>query len=159
MELNNMNVKQLQELAAELGVKGRSKMKKAELVAAIEAAEAPVSDELFPSDNGLAEELEAAEEPLTQKQEADSEEQEEPVATEIVFSNITRDGASAKILFDNGDNRFAHVERFGHMLTIRERGFLTPSFKVKAVSFDRLARKWAKGLGVWNTEIKITKEI
>lgn len=172
MELNEMTVSELRKLAAQQNIQGRSTMKKAELVKALSDKDIADVVELAVTVDKLNQADQAqktsrvqfnnppVQQELTQEEaeEADSEEQEEPVATEIVFSNITRDGASAKILFSNGDKRFAHVERFGHMLTIRERGFLTQSFKVKAVSFDRLARKWAKGLGVWNTEIKITKE-
>jgi hypothetical protein len=155
MELNEMTVSELRKLAAQQNIQGRSTMKKAELVKALSDEDIADVVELAVTVDKLNQANQVEQEEAA---EADSEEQEEPVATEIMFYNITRDGASALILFDNGDKRFAHVERFGHMLTIRERGFLTQSFKVKAVSFDRLARKWAKGLGVWNTEIKVTKE-
>lgn len=155
MELNEMTVSELRKLAAQQNIQGRSTMKKAELVKALSDKDIADVVELAVTVDKLNQADQVQQEEAS---EADPAEQEEPVATEILFSNITRNGAYAEILFSNGDKRFAHVERFGHMLTIRERGFLTQSFKVKAVSFDRLARKWAKGLGVWNTEIKVTKE-
>ena len=46
MNLNEMTVSQLRELASELDIYGRSKMKKAELIAAIEYAEAPSADNI-----------------------------------------------------------------------------------------------------------------
>jgi hypothetical protein len=46
MSLTDMTVPQLREIAADLDIAGRSKMKKAELVAAIEYAEAPSADNI-----------------------------------------------------------------------------------------------------------------
>ena len=46
MNLNEMTVPQLREKAAELDISGRSKMKKADLIAAIEYAEAPSADNI-----------------------------------------------------------------------------------------------------------------
>lgn len=46
MNLSSMTVSQLRELASELDISGRSKMKKAELIAAIEYAEAPSVDNI-----------------------------------------------------------------------------------------------------------------
>lgn len=46
MNLNEMTVSQLRELASELDIYGRSKMKKVELIAAIEYAEAPSADNI-----------------------------------------------------------------------------------------------------------------
>ena len=46
MNLNEMTVSQLRELASELDIYGRSKMKNAELIAAIEYAEAPSADNI-----------------------------------------------------------------------------------------------------------------
>lgn len=46
MNLSSMTVTQLRETAAELDIAGRSKMKKAELIAAIEFAEAPSADNI-----------------------------------------------------------------------------------------------------------------
>lgn len=163
MELNTMNVKQLQELAAELGVKGRSKMKKAEIIDAIESAQETA--DILADEETMAAIAEAESEQAPCLAEYDAEDtgsEEEPdavKATQIIFKNLGVAEATAIMIFEDGSKYFAQVERFGHKLTIRERPFMVrPGFKVKAISFDRLARKWAKALGVWNTEIRITKE-
>lgn len=54
MSYTDMTVTELRTVAAELSIAGRSKMRKADLIAAIEAAEAPASSDHNPVDGQVA---------------------------------------------------------------------------------------------------------
>jgi hypothetical protein len=143
MNLNEMTVSQLREIAATLSVPGRSKMKKADLIGAVEAAQiAARSVELFEQADAEAGEL----------LDAALGEYVQPVASQgtVAITKYSANEAIATAAFDF-DSIGGRVTRERGRWVLRQAG-LSP---IRAKTLSKIAKLWANKLGFYATAIDI----
>lgn len=185
MNLNDMTVSQLREIAADLEIFGRSKMKKAALIAAIEYAEAPSADNIPGGIDDLASAI------AQMRANIDAEEEERAAArrarnrtnyapaTEVVeqadieagelldavlgeYVEPIADTGKIAITKYSGHEAIA-TTAFGDGSTVgahvkRERGrwvLRDGAHTIRAKTLGKVAKLWAKSLGFHATTITI----
>lgn len=170
MNLNDMTVPQLREIAADLEIFGRSKMKRADLIAAIEYAEAPSADNI----PGGVDDHAAAVARMRANREAEEEERAAArrarnrtnyapateVATQadaaehvhgeqVVLSKYSANDAIATAAFA-GTTVGGHVTRERGRWVLRDQ-----THTIRAKTLSKVAKQWAKALGFHATAIDL----
>jgi hypothetical protein len=164
MNLNLMTVSQLRKLAVEFGIAGRSTMKKAELIAALSAAEFANILELKA---GIAE-VEAEEREMNEiraeiaAEKSDVEAGElldaalgeyvEPTAStgRIAITKYSASEAIATVAFSDGSTVCAHVKRERGRWALRD-----GAHTIRAKTLGKAGKLWAKALSFHATTIDI----
>lgn len=181
MNLNDMTAAELRKLAAQHKIAGRSTMKKAELVAALSApkiadlvelsttvaqmdetpAPAPVSDH-NPTDGQVAAvDLSVLSVLTDTKPQRVYTTPAEPIRKDrTVTFERTEPGRALAEMYTNesGITRSVPVVKNGKVweLVDHRNGV---AFVVKARSFGKLAKRWAKKVGVWAAEVRVENYI
>lgn len=152
MNLNDMNVTDLRKLAAEYNVSGRSKMNKAALIDAIEAAWAQ-------ADSEAGELLDAVLGPETDTQEGMAAYVAEELRNvRVEFEMTTARSALANMSTTlEGVMRSSMAVRKGRIweLTDHLGGVL---IVVKARTLDKLAKRWARKMERWAIDVRTVRE-
>jgi hypothetical protein len=180
MNLNDMTVTKLRKIAANFDVPGRSTMRKAELVSAIEAAEiAAESVELFkqayrvPSDHNPYTEGRVAaidvvgnfpsvfKDAPSVRIHADGSQTYGPyVRSEVESVNveIERDPRGGRMMYvftEDGDMQSIRLIKNGRRWeTVLDKNY--SRIAVKAATLPKLVKAWSKKAGVWAQQIDIT---
>lgn len=141
--LDRLTVTDLRAIAAELKIAGRSKMKRAELVAAITRAEAGVNRDADEQDDAEAREL----------LDAALGEYVEPTGSQgrIAITKYSAHEAIATAAFD--------VDSIGGRVT-RERGrwvLRDGKHTIRAKTLGKAGKLWAKTLGIYATTIEVDR--
>lgn len=163
MNLNLMTVSELRKLAAQFGIAGRSTMKKAELIAALSADEFAGSLEIM---GGVAE-LEAEEREMNEiraeiaAESADAEAGD--LLDEVLGEYVAPTGSQGRIAITKYSANEAiattafEVDSIGGRVT-RERGrwvLRDGKHTIRAKTLGKVAKQWAKKLGIYATSIDV----
>lgn len=140
--LDRLTVVDLRAIAADLKIAGRSKMKRAELLSAIDAAEiAARSVELFEQAAHIEEGIE--------QDEADAAEYA-TVSDQVAITKYSANEAFGTAVFE-GRSIGGHATRERGRWVLRVEMGRT----IRAKTLDKVARQWAKSLGFYATTIAI----
>lgn len=160
MNLSEMTVTQLREIAADLDIFGRSKMKKADLIAAIEFAEAPSVDNIPGGVDTFADTFDHTAAVAKMRANIDAEEEKKaaarrarnrtnyapapdakPAVNEVA---ILRDAPGAAIITAAFDGRTVagQIVRRGNRLML-----VAGTIKITGSSFEKVAKRFAQRLG------------
>jgi hypothetical protein len=163
MNLNEMTVSELRKLAAEYDIAGRSTMKKAQLVAAIEFAYAKADaeagellDEVLGTETDVAAQVQAH---IDAENEARAAAQRKRNRTNYATPNevaILRDAPGRAIVTAAFDGRTVG----GSIVRIGRRYMLTAgTITIKANTFEKIAKLFAKRLGFRADVIDIDRTV
>lgn len=170
MNLTDMTVPQLREIAAELDISGRSKMRKADLVAVITRAQ---MDAKWEANQAQAESTASDHNPTDGQVAAvdlsalplmvDFKPQRfytVPANLETARIDVEHD-KSGRAFFDmmtrTGFDRHVTAVRQGRFWVIEDRWNAEKDFRIRATTLGKLAKRWARKLDTWANDVRIVK--